>query len=102
MLADHHSKAPDIVRRTSRCVVWTRLNFTFPPGDQLFSRRCPPSPKHPREPQRGYHSMIFSVDAEPPHATPHRSASLNGLEVVLVDVTTDVPPEVRAFLAGIA
>jgi hypothetical protein len=52
-------------------------------------------------PQRGYHSMRFSVDAEPPHAAPHRSASMNGLEVVVDDVAADGAPEVRALQTGV-
>ena len=44
-------------------------------------------------PQRGYHSMRFRVDAQPLHAAPHHSASLNGLEVVLRHVIGDFPAQ---------
>jgi hypothetical protein len=54
-------------------------------------------------PQRGgNHSMRFSVDAEPPHAAPHRSVSLNWLQEVLGDVPADHSSDVRPFLARVA
>jgi len=34
--------------------------------------------------------MRFSVDAEPPHPAPHRSGSLDRLEIVLLKVLGDL------------
>jgi hypothetical protein len=44
----------------------------------------------------------ISVDAAPPHAAPHRSGSLNGLEEVVGNVATDCSSDVRPFLVGVA
>ena len=52
--------------------------------------------KDSREPQRSYYLVRFNVDAEPLHAAPHRSESVDRLEVVLVDRLEGMPEvEVR-------
>ncbi len=58
--------------------------------------------KDSREPQRSYYLMRFNVDAEPLHAAPHRSESVDRLEVVLPEVVGDLVAEHSSLGIGSA
>ena len=58
-------------------------------GYSVFLAATSAFAKASRELLRGYFAIRFSVDAEPPHAAPHRSASFDRLEIVLLKVLGD-------------
>ena len=71
--------------------------LSCPRGRSTFLVAISALVKDPRELERGCHSMRFRVDAEPPHAAPHRSGSLNGLEIVHLEVVGDFVAEHRSL-----
>ena len=81
-------------------MVWTRSEFYFAAWRSAFLAAMSAFAKDSREPQRSYYLVRFNVDAEPLHAAPHRSESVDRLEVVLVDRLEGMPEvEVRDLAA---